>query len=630
MRAIVIGLAFVVFVNIAGPHSLWVLQSSNLASGYLPLGLFFPFFLLMVLNGRLRGRLRRFALRRDEAIVVLVMAWIGASIPTWGVTGYLISVIAAPHYYATAENGWAELLHPHLPEWLVPTDARALAGLFNGIQPGDTIPWGVWAAALMPWMGLMAALFAASYAVVAILRKQWVERERLTYPLALVPLELIESSTEGAAGFTRQKSFRYGFALAMGILLWNAISYAHPFVPVIPIAGQWVTLVRDFPPVNTMISFPVVGFTFLIPSEVSFSIWFFHLLSITQVGIFNRTGFTIGSGDIYASSHATQAWMGFGSMLFLVGWGLWMARAHLKEVWQGALRGDDSPGEMLSYRSSLVVLGLSLVYIVLWLWQSGMDAHMIAPFLFAVFVLYIGVTRIVAEGGLIYVRGPMVAQTFATYSLGSLSMSRDGMAAMGLTYSWQHELKGFFMATAAHAARLVQGSGISRGRLAFSIALSTGVSLVVSIWYILVLCYQEGAYNFGWWIFRRGATIPYDTMLTKMAAPFGPDWKRLGFLAIGFAAMGILTALRYRFSRWPLNPIGLPVASTFASRMFFNSFFLGWLARAAVNRTGGISLYARSRPFFIGVILGSFTAMGLLVIVDLIWFPGEGHRLYGI
>ena len=209
-------------------------------------------------------------------------------------------------------------------------------------------------------------------------------------------------------------------------------------------------------------------------------------------------------------------------------------------------------------------------------------------------------------------------------------MSRDGMGAMGLTYSWQHELKGFFRATAAHAARLVQGSGISRRRLAASIALSAGVSLVVSAWYILLLSYQEGAYNFGWWVFRRGATIPFDTMLNKMAAPTGPDWRRILFLGIGFVVMGTLTGLRYRFSRWPLNPIGMPVSSTWTSRVFFTSFFLGWLARATVNRVGGIGLYLRSRPFFVGVILGGFTAMGISAVMDQVWFPGEGHRLYGM
>jgi hypothetical protein len=43
---------------------------------------------------------------------------------------------------------------------------------------------------------------------------------------------------------------------------------------------------------------------------------------------------------------------------------------------------------------------------------------------------------------------------------------------------------------------------------------------------------------------------------------------------------------------------------------------------------GGMSLYKRIKPFFLGMIVGY--AMGLLVtmVVDIIFFPGKGHNLY--
>jgi hypothetical protein len=63
-------------------------------------------------------------------------------------------------------------------------------------------------------------------------------------------------------------------------------------------------------------------------------------------------------------------------------------------------------------------------------------------------------------------------------------------------------------------------------------------------------------------------------MMNKLANPLPTDWGRLSFMAIGTAVMGGLTFLRYRFMWWPLNPIGLPVSSTYASWMFFFSFFL--------------------------------------------------------
>ena len=356
-RALIIGLAFVAFVNVAGPYALWVMRSSAMASGYLPLGVIFPFFLLVLLNGMLIRFFPGKALSREELILIFVMALVGAAIPTWGVTGYLLSVTAAPFYYATAENRWAEHLHPHSPPWLVLTDRAALNGFFNGLSEGEAIPWGVWVEPLFWWMGLNGALFAASYSLIVMLRKQWVERERLTYPLAQLPLDMAQASREtgGFPAFMQVKAFWVGFLLAFLILMWNAIHYVYPYVPEVPIASRWIPIARQFPNINAMISFPVVGFTFLIHADVSFSIWFFHLLSNVQIGIFNRIGFTIGSGDIYGSSHATQGWMGFGAMAFLVLWGLWIAREHLGDVLRKAFDDTaevDDSGEMLSYRGA--------------------------------------------------------------------------------------------------------------------------------------------------------------------------------------------------------------------------------------------------------------------------------------
>ena len=59
------------------------------------------------------------------------------------------------------------------------------------------------------------------------------------------------------------------------------------------------------------------------------------------------------------------------------------------------------------------------------------------------------------------------------------------------------------------------------------------------------------------------------------------------------------------------------------------SIFVSWLAKWAIMRSGGIGLYHRAQPFFIGLILGYFTAIGLSFCIDMIWFPGQGHPLYG-
>jgi len=92
----------------------------------------------------------------------------------------------------------------------------------------------------------------------------------------------------------------------------------------------------------------------------------------------------------------------------------------------------------------------------------------------------------------------------------------------------------------------------------------------------------------------------------------------------------VLTALHHAYPWWPIHPMGLPVAvCTYPMTIYVFSIFLGWFAKTTVLRMGGSRLYSQVRPFFIGLILGFFAGAGLSFFVDMIWFPGAGHVLYG-
>ena len=53
--------------------------------------------------------------------------------------------------------------------------------------------------------------------------------------------------------------------------------------------------------------------------------------------------------------------------------------------------------------------------------------------------------------------------------------------------------------------------------------------------------------------------------------------------------------------------------------------FLAWGIKVVLMRIGGVALYRRVRPLFLGLLVGY--AMGILVsfLVDQVWFPGQGH-----
>jgi len=196
-------------------------------------------------------------------------------------------------------------------------------------------------------------------------------------------------------------------------------------------------------------------------------------------------------------------------------------------------------------------------------------------------------------------------------------------------YSWQHELKGFFMTAAAHGAKLSDAVQRRRG-MTVAILWAALLALVVSTVFTVWMSYHWGAIRFGGWIFGRGASVGYDEVIRHIRNPHGPDLARLTFMGIGAVAMAVVTILHYRFAWWPLHPIGLPVAiCSYPVTHFVLSIFLGWACKTAVIRVGGMHLYNRAKFFFLGIILGFFTGCGISFIIDLLWFPGQGHPLYG-
>ena len=635
LRSVVLGTVMAVFVNVGAPYAKYILHSSLMACDYLPFGVMLPFILVvLVVNPLVKILWPQSGFTPGELAVVFIMGLVGSTVPTFGLTGYLISTIASPYYNATTENGWAEYLHPHLPGWLIPSnELQAMTWFFEGIPDDQPIPWGVWVSPLFWWMSFFAALIMGCFCLVSILRRQWVDKERVVFPLAQVPLVMMaESDGSGRLPvFMQTRTFWFGFAIPVVIVLWNMVGYFLPTFPGILLRNS-VQLFRDAPVVQLNIYFPLIGFAYLINLDVAFSIWVFYLLGVIQMAIYNRFGISAGASDNYCSPSAVMSWQGFGGFVVLVGWGLWMARDHLKEVFYKAIGkadGVDDRQELLSYRTSVIGLLVGLIYIVLFLLASGMSLLVAGVFLFAVFVLYLGVTRIVIEGGLVFLRGPMIAQHFTVYVLGVTSISPVNMAALSVSYAWFCDVKSFFMPAAAHAAKLGNALQLRRKAIVTAVVLSLLVSVITSMSYTLSMGYSHGAYNYGDWIFRGGSLVPYNAMVEKMRNPFDAGWDKLGVMVAGMAVMSGLTFMRYRFNWWPLHPLGFPVADTLPVRLSAFSIFIAWVAKSLILRFGGIALYRKGEPFFYGMIVGFFLVCGLSFVVDMIWFPGQGHAIYG-
>lgn len=616
----------------------WPTGPSSMNDTFFPEALLlFVLFLVAVVNPILRRLSPGRTLSHSEILVILSMGLVGG-VPT----ATLFGIIAIPHYLATPENQWQRYLHPYMPDRLVPTDeGMVITSLFKGLPEGysGSWPWRAWVIPLFWWMLLLGAVAFVCACIVVILRKQWAENERLSYP-ALAPtldLSMNSDSADAWPGLMQDRLFWIGVAPTFLLALWNAVASLSPAFPSIPLGGKFYYFGRDFPPVYYYLNPYIVCFGYFANLDTLFSIWFFFLVFVVEFGVFNRLGYSIGGREDRGGSYdAGSSWQSFGAFCALVAWELWIARRHLKAAFSSIFRPgavESERQEMLPYRTAASGVVLGLIFVVFWLNGSGMDYKVAVPLVIAAFLLYAGVARIIAESGLLYVMGPMTAQTFAICLVGTRSVSAGALTSLSLSYVLSptppfgapHPYLDSPLPALAHIAKLGDSIGGNRRRLFLAVALAYVTTSVFALWLTLYWGYQVGADNFGHAFVHSGVHLYPDT-ISKIKNPFDTDWNKIAFLGIGAVTMTAMMLVRHRVPGWPIHPIGFTISGTDLVRDHAVSIFIPWAIKSLLLRMGGIVLYRRFRALFVGLLAGHVVGTLAAILVGLLqfWAMGSG------
>ena len=121
---------------------------------------------------------------------------------------------------------------------------------------------------------------------------------------------------------------------------------------------------------------------------------------------------------------------------------------------------------------------------------------------------------------------------------------------------------------------------------------------------------------------------PCEVSRARMQVSEGPHWENWIYTGIGGTVMWLLMVARQRFLWWPFHPLGFPVSLLFGTVFF--SVFLAWLIKTVVIKYGGPQLYLKTRPFFLGLILGQFVTAGFWLAVSYFTkIPGGYNYLSG-
>ncbi|MDA0748114.1 MAG: hypothetical protein O2954_16450 [bacterium] len=637
LRAIAFGLCLAVAVSLLGNTVRYILHASFMAYSHMPMGNLILFLFSLLACSPLAYLFgQKFVFSTSEWITIFCMGFISSLGPTYGISGYLVGILVGPYYFATPENQWSTYLHPHLPQWLIPqNDGNAVGMFYEGLPQGASIPWDVWIIPLTWWFSFLCAVAFACACTSIIFRKQWSENERLVYP-AMEPI--IEMTTRGGNGnrwvpeFMQGKAFWAGFIMISFIFGWNMIAWFYPQFPKFPTANpRWIFFSRDYPPGFFFLSTVVICFSYFASLEILFSIWFFDLLFILEGGMLNRLGVTAIS-PYYGTGR--YSWQTAGGYVSFALWGIWIARLHLKQVLQKAIWPDrhnlDDSKEFLSYRGAVLGLGISCLWVAIWLARAGMELHVIVFLIPGMLLVYTTVAKMLADSGLIYLNPPTSAWGLTTTLLGgSHNLLPSTKAILGLSSLGINHYRGLTVSLMMHINRLAELIHTNKRRLFWGLCIAFAVGLVTSTLFTIWLGYTIGGYNFqpNWLIISAGrGTLQGIASSVKSSKPI--EVTNYWFFLSGAAFMAFLNLMRYRFVWWPFHPLGFALSGTALSRLTSVTILVAWLLKLAMLKLVGAGFYRKSRPFFIGMLIAYIIQVALGLVVDAIWFQPQGHTVH--
>jgi hypothetical protein len=589
------------------------------------------FMLLVVLvNLPVVSRGASLALNRADLIVVYCMLLIVSALCTMGLSEQLLPMLTAFFYYASPQNKWTEKLLPHITgKPILVEDGTGNKLFYEGIAgTGHGIPYEAWVEPLVWWGMFLLALYIAMVSIAVILRRQWMERERLSYPIAQVGLAMIRGEEQDRLvnSFFKSRAMWIGFALPM---VFGSLQALHRYDPAIVSPGLvWNVPFIGRQSLQLVISFSILDFSYMINANIAAGIWFFHLFAKFEKETFLLAGIKSTQKVTYGvSDFPFLAYQGTGALIAMVLVGLWVARGHFKNVFLKAIGRApdvDDGDEIMSYRQATIGSLGGMAVMIVWLVIMGTPPVIAAVFILVAILIFIGITRIVAEAGLAALRAPLIAPDFVIQGIGSGLVGASGVVNLSLAY-----IRVFVMATCATALRLVNEMGRSSRRLVFwALIAALLIGSLGAFWMIFHMAYKHGGVNLNGWFFAGSPQTAYDHAVRHIE-PAQVYWPGIGFFFGGGVVMALMMWARLRVPWWPVHPIGFPIGANAMMNYVWFSVFLAWAIKRVVLRYAGAAAYRRSQSLFLGMIAGQVCCNGMWLVID--FFSGKvGNSIFWV
>ena len=508
----------------------------------------FTLFVIVGVNQFLKWFSPRSALNQGELIIIYLMLSIASGITGHDMLEILVPMLGHAFRFATPENEWRELLLPYLPEWLTVSDNKVARGYYEGelsLYSAEQLIG--WVSPVLWWTTFIFVLVFGMFCINVIVRKRWIEHEKLSYPIIQLPLQMTETQRQA---FFRNRMMWLGFVIAGTLALLNGLHFIFPVVPGLRTRIQSFQFFTD-EPWNAMGRIPLsfypfaIGLGFFMPLDLSFSCWFFFWFW----RLMRVAGAAMGLQSLPRFPYMNE--QASGGYIALAVIALWASRKHLiaviRKVFGGAVDLDDID-EPMRYRTAVLGLIGTMVFFICFCYRGGATVPITVSFFVLYYAISIAITRMRAELGTpvhdLHYSGP---DEILTRTIGTRKLGRGNLVMFSMfwfinrayrSHPMPHQLEGFKMAERTH---------MNLRHLTFALMLAALLGSLSGFWALIDRGYQLGmedrAYRpslsaFGIEPYRRldrWLSTPTDTLIAES-----------GFMVCGFIIAGFLMLFRMR------------------------------------------------------------------------------------
>lgn len=493
------------------------------------------------------------------------------------------------------------------------------------------IPWQIWARPLGRWALLLGLTYVAMMTLNVLIFRQWAHNEMITYPLAELPKALVYTERPGGGmpDIFRNGLFWMGMGLSGAVLGWNLLckSQVVPGLTPLNLLNSWSVYVVNTPLQVLMnwkseVFFTMIGLAFLIPKNISFSLWFFYLLYMVQLLVMYWSGHIDNEGTSqwwYLANIKTSE--GAGAMFVFASVVFFKCRRYILCAIRPAVLKDLEADERRELRiASWSFMGASLgIILQLWL-DMGANLFYTVFFYAVTLLVVIAMVRAVAEGGLLavktYINPFHYVRAFCGFDqpFSAVPLFTPLLMYCGVLFL---DLKVFIAPAMANALKLRDDFRMRRGAFHLAVAGAIVLAVLVSTAAALLMSYDRGADNMSSWFYTGWPRSTFNTLTSMAKNPPAASMSSAVWMTVGAAATGVVIYMR-QFFFWMPHPLGLVMLVNPIMQSYWFSIFLGWLANSAITKYGHKNTYARACGFFIGLIVGELVIVMLAVAVSIV------------